>query len=745
MGANKKIKKSEPLIFIRDCLPQLMAGEYTVTSSMTVSGADKPIRPSEKSFHVDGPRFSLLPSDIYNIYPPKGLTGPLDTTLPHIVFKRRTLPWERTIDGGDHHSGSVKNAPWMALLLLNEDEIAENDVKVKSRLIAEILKPGENEEGKSITGPEIGITTGTPKLAPWEKEGGEAAEIKCNSIDIQSSLFKTIAPTPEDLPYLAHVRKVEVDKNKEQADNDDDGYFSVIIGNRLPSRNEDKNVLNTVFLVSLEGFHRYLKNPNDLKTDLVRLVVLHSWNFNVAKGKNFRELCENLKSRTSPLKMSYDEKEVSPELKRIYDYGYTALPHQLRTGGKTLSWYRGPLNPNFLPTEPKTRTFASADNALRFDRENGMVDVSYAAAWQLGRLLALEDQEFYSKIQQWKTANKQQVRKYRLQEEIASSLPGFEINENEADNSKETNEQRNKIVLEDLVGDFLKEKYSPTSEGKITPRKIDVQKKFEPVNWENEAKKIKTVPIPPMVSKWLGRLFLLHGVPFNYLVAHEKMLQEETLGTFYIDSSWVEALLDGALSIARSTDAEILLNKVKDGQFLPEEIKKYKEEFEDLKKKFGEMKGGGEIPARITGHVTGFLLRSELISGWKGIKVLAKEKGGEWLQPLRIERVEDDVLLCFFNGKVTQVVIVQPPENLHFGLEKVPLEKGEWKWMKKMRNEDGSITEKTSKEIPLKDVDKGVIKIAEAAAKLGLGTSADFAFQMIESPIIYTLNIKDNQ
>jgi hypothetical protein len=79
----------------------------------------------------------------------------------------------------------------------------------------------------------------------------------------------------------------------------------------------------------------------------------------------------------------------------------------------TVSWYRGPLVPcgafvpaiQFLSTaDPATGEplIFSADQLLRFDPLVGMYDVSYAAAWQLGRLLALYNKDFSVALYQWK-------------------------------------------------------------------------------------------------------------------------------------------------------------------------------------------------------------------------------------------------------------------------------------------------------------------------------------------------------
>ena len=67
----------------------------------------------------------------------------------------------------------------------------------------------------------------------------------------------------------------------------------------------------------------------------------------------------------------------------------------MRQGEKTVSWYRGPLVPlNYHKPAQVQELVSCADELLRYDPDIGLFDVTYAAAWQLGRLLALQNQSF---------------------------------------------------------------------------------------------------------------------------------------------------------------------------------------------------------------------------------------------------------------------------------------------------------------------------------------------------------------
>src|ERR1700678_3170352 len=80
--------------------PALPPGEYTLQVTQKLGSARiSQDFAADTPFTVSGPRFYLKPDEVYSVYPPAGQFGQFDNALPHIVFTRRTLPWERTIQG----------------------------------------------------------------------------------------------------------------------------------------------------------------------------------------------------------------------------------------------------------------------------------------------------------------------------------------------------------------------------------------------------------------------------------------------------------------------------------------------------------------------------------------------------------------------------------------------------------------------------------------------------------------------
>src|SRR5215216_4689748 len=64
--------------------------------------------------------------------------------------------------------------------------------------------------------------------------------------------------------------------------------------------------------------------------------------------------------------------------------------------------------------------------------------------------------------------------------------------------------------------------------------------------------------VPDSLRNWLARLRLLYGVPFNYLVPDSRLLPVESVRFFYIDRNFTDRLVDGALSVGKTTTREFL-------------------------------------------------------------------------------------------------------------------------------------------------------------------------------------------
>jgi hypothetical protein len=420
--------------------PALQDGSYHIVAASTVgvatdAGDGTPLS-KERHFVVDGPRFTLAPTEVALVHPPRNGKGAFHTALPQIALKRRTLPWERPLHDPLHDDPATplptpaafdglgpppSPPPWLALLLFEADE-------------AKVLPQQPLE---SV------LDAGTRRAL------GDPQGIVCDAVEVDRDALAEVMPSLEELALLAHVRQVNVD-DKELNAGSSDGFFAVLLSNRVPEPGKDY----LACLVSLEerqalvpadppavyvpprASHERVALGIATHEDLIllaeeaallgavgerdapeaevlriarplppvytvvppakeRLVLLHSWKFTSAAGKGtFYEYMQ------APLDVGMlgSPGGTRPQ---VLDTGHLRLSLQDRAGVEETVWYRGPLVP--LPlTRDENGPYHSADQARRPTPETGVEDVSYAAAFEVGRLLAAADGRLAQELARWR-------------------------------------------------------------------------------------------------------------------------------------------------------------------------------------------------------------------------------------------------------------------------------------------------------------------------------------------------------
>lgn len=180
--------------------------------------------------------------------------------------------------------------------------------------------------------------------------------------------------------------------------------------------------------------------------------------------------------------------------------------------------------------------------------------------------------------------------------------------------------------------------------------------------------------IPAELREWLVRLRLLDGVPFAYLVADSALLPPESIRWFYVDRRWTDALVQGSLAVGtvNSDDRTQLSNQY------PQVRAELDNEERNLRRQAGSNRYAGEA-----GPISGFLLRSQAVSGWPALHVRAfsidpgpgadearvpEDQPGR-MRLLRLERLAPAVLLCLFDGVPTVVHLEEPRQGVQFGFD----------------------------------------------------------------------------
>ena len=186
--------------------------------------------------------------------------------------------------------------------------------------------------------------------------------------------------------------------------------------------------------------------------------------------------------------------------------------------------------------------------------------------------------------------------------------------------------------------------------------------------------------VPADIVRALARLRLLEGVPFSYLVPDAELIPAETIRFFYLDRNATDALVAGALSVGTVNESDRrelaeLYQRVRSEVDTAERLVRMKDSDAPAVDAAGRPIGAG-------GQITGFLLRSQLVSGWPGLHVRAYSVDNEpddkpvpdvdpdanRMRVLRMERLAPAVLLALFDGVPAVVHIEEPRAGIQFGV-----------------------------------------------------------------------------
>ena len=395
--------------------PPLPPGSYRIQSQTDVSVQGTQSLSNSNYFDVVGPRFSLAPTEVAGVFPPRNGHGPFTESLAQVAIMRRTLPWERSVDAnapkpipqpsdGQGLPASYPT-PWLALLLFEEGEY---------NLLQGV--PLENVVSKQIF-----------------QQLGSPANILCDAVEADLSLVRSIMPSKEELQLLTHVRWVNKD-DRELSVEGSGGWFAIVMTNRLPVANtkcraclvsleertdlvtadppptQTKVSFNPVIVefqprdlgpaqFTTSSLLEQFQNPGTrilagVAPAKARMVLLHSWQFVTEGTGTFFDLMTHLDDGM----IGKLEVQGQPPLT---DTSHLPLTLDDRGGTQETALYRGPLVPYVL-TRDTLGPYHSADQCRRATPEAGVEDVSYAAAFEVGRLLAAADARLAQELMRWR-------------------------------------------------------------------------------------------------------------------------------------------------------------------------------------------------------------------------------------------------------------------------------------------------------------------------------------------------------
>jgi hypothetical protein len=104
--------------------------------------------------------------------------------------------------------------------------------------------------------------------------------------------------------------------------------------------------------------------------------------------------------------------------------GHLGLVHRTRRGDPVRAWYRGPIVGRPMAESPRLDLAHAADQ-LRIAIPDGREDISLAAAFEIGRLLALAHPSMVAAILRWRQAGYQAIRRATLLRDLLPQFPGL--------------------------------------------------------------------------------------------------------------------------------------------------------------------------------------------------------------------------------------------------------------------------------------------------------------------------------
>lgn len=619
------------------CVPILQAGNYKITASYRLSVDKAATDETSRTLTVTAPRFTLAPGEVLRCYPPSGSAGPFSTTLPHVTLGRPTLPWERlrgarntrALDG-PQPKGSSKREPWMVLLVFGPGEVLEDPQAIGHVTTTTV---GEWQRDQQSLHADLG---------PLNDKEYKAA---CRTIRIAPEVFRALVPSTDDLRYLAHVRQAPPALQKTGGLAGMPETVSVVTGNRLPrppERPAGHSVAHVAHLVSLEGLPvrldglagkpRENAGPSGMP---VRLLSLHSWSFinqaiaHPPFSSTMTDLVKEMETSSGLLRLSVEPEGAPGMLSERLQSGLVPVRAAAKTenaaasgnGSEVWHLYRGPLSPVPATDVGPVGKSQDAGPILPGDVDDSRFasDISHAAAWNLGRALALASTDIFSTVAD------------------AHRVPAPA--------------GRSSDLLDTKIEQGLSNRLSQSLNG---PRNSPGPPAASPQTAEL-ADEPAPKPEPPCEADLSAaaellakRLHSLRALPFCHLVPHPDMLPHESVRFFHVDEYWVHSLLQGASSVAASrpgaTSSSLAKEAVTKGRAT------------------AKLRPGED-------HRTGVLIRSRLIAQYPGLRIEAGTK--DRAVTVQAWNPAPDVLMCLFDSgsDVTWFEIREPEHALHLGFE----------------------------------------------------------------------------
>jgi hypothetical protein len=356
--------------------------------------------------------------------------------------------------------------------------------------------------------------------------------------------------------------------------------------------------------------------------------------------------------------------------------GYTISRWRAETGEEVAAFNRGPLVPQQVPSPPVRDWPGSSKTSKEFqilDKKTGLMDLSYSAAWQLGKLLAISDTAFNSALMRFRSlVHETAASKARAEENNTSSQ--HETFRAFAQNVKVIHSLTQEVTVEPrrvppvrnraLLTDLAHPSLAPTFNRHVADV-VHFQGNAEAEIYTEFNLSGPNNTDWTTIFTWLSEKLYLSEIPAHYLIPDPSYLPSEALRFFYIDDAWVDCLIDGALSVANHLDRDDDMTRLR----IKQTFNVY------LSKNVVDFKRPDGTDVQITPQIpcSGFILKSALVKVMPDLRITVtwKTDHPDRAPVCRYTKLDDTTIFCLLDRsleELKQIEFAQPPHQQRFCL-----------------------------------------------------------------------------
>jgi hypothetical protein len=155
---------------------------------------------------------------------------------------------------------------------------------------------------------------------------------------------------------------------------------------------------------------------------VLRFPVLLTWSFTSIGDTTFEKLMKEVDSGLLGTRGTKPTTPVGRGPLEVTETGHVGLDQRTRRGDLVRAWYRGPCLPHPADLTQDRLPLAHTGDQLRVVVPDGREDLSLAAAFEIGRLLALSQPSMVSALLQWRQTGYQVARGHAIWDGIIADL-----------------------------------------------------------------------------------------------------------------------------------------------------------------------------------------------------------------------------------------------------------------------------------------------------------------------------------